>query len=88
MRVALIGNYPWDSTRIKGGVQAAFSYLVKGLDQIEDLQVHILTMTRNQRLEGEHQVLENGSTLHFLPSLPRFEFVRRYRTYQSNLRNT
>jgi hypothetical protein len=30
MRVALIGNYPFESTQIKGGVQAAFVYLVNG----------------------------------------------------------
>jgi glycosyltransferase involved in cell wall biosynthesis len=82
MRVAIVGNYPWDGTRIKGGVQAAFSYLVKGLSQLEDLQVHILTLSKNHQSE-QKQVLQNGITLHLLPALPRFEFVRNYRTYQS-----
>lgn len=82
MRVALVGNYPLDDSRIKGGVQAAFSYLVKGLTQLDDLQVHILTLARNNR-SGQEQVMQNGTTLHFLPALPRFEFARNYRTYQS-----
>lgn len=82
MRVALIGNYPLDSTRIHGGVQAAFAYLVKGLCQIEDLQVHILTLG-GHNLSGQGQVKQNGATLHLLPGLPRFELARNYRTYQS-----
>jgi len=87
MRVAIIGNYPWNGAHIKGGVQAAFSYLVKGLNQIEGLQLHILTMTGNPSLVGE-QKLKNGTTLHLLPSLPRFELAWSYRTYRAYLRDS
>lgn len=84
MRVAIIGNYPLDGTRIKGGVQAAFAYLVKGLIEIDGLQVHILTRA-GQKRPGQDRVEQNGVTVHPLPALPRFEFARNYRTYQSHV---
>ena len=34
MRVAIVGDYPLDSSQMQGGVQAAFAYLVKGLSRI------------------------------------------------------
>jgi glycosyltransferase involved in cell wall biosynthesis len=84
VRVAIVGDYPVDTTRIQGGVQAAFAYLVKGLSQIEGLQVHIITMGRPDLL-GFDRVEQNGVTVHILPVYPRFELARRYRTYQSRL---
>jgi glycosyltransferase involved in cell wall biosynthesis len=65
-------------------VQAAFAYLVKGLSQVDGLQVHIITMGRPDLL-GFDQVEQDGVTLHVLPVYPRFELARRYRTYQSRL---
>lgn len=84
MRVAIVGDYPFDSTQIWGGVQAAFAYLVKGLSQINDLQVHVLTF-RGYDWTGPDRVEQDGITLHLLPLFPRFERARNYRTYQSIL---
>ena len=84
MRVAIVGDYPLDSTQIRGGVQAAFTYLVKGLSRIENLQAHILTFRRRD-WTGPDQVEQNGAILHLLPLFPRFERARNYRTYQATL---
>ncbi|NJN97121.1 MAG: glycosyltransferase family 4 protein [Anaerolineales bacterium] len=84
MRVAIIGDYPLNVARIQGGVQAAFAYLVKGLARIEDLQIHLVTMT-GPRLAGQTQTRPDGVYLHYLPFFPRFEFARNYRTYQTHL---
>lgn len=84
MRVAIVGNYPLDGTRIKGGVQAAFAYLVKGLCEIDGLQVHILTRAGHDR-SGLEQIEQNGVSLHLLPALSRLEFARGYRTYKAHV---
>ena len=84
MRVAIVGDYPWDDAQIRGGVQAAFAYLVKGLSRIDDLEVHILTL-RRRGWTGPDPVGQGGVILHLLPPFPRFERVRNYRTYQSIL---
>jgi glycosyltransferase involved in cell wall biosynthesis len=84
MKVAIVGDYPLDSTRIRGGVQAAFAYLVKGLSRIDGLRIHVLTF-RRPGWTGPDQVEQNGVILHLLPPIPRFERIRNYRTYQSIL---
>jgi glycosyltransferase involved in cell wall biosynthesis len=82
MRIALVGDYPVDSTRIWGGVQAAFFYLVKELSRLDGLDVHVLTMSR-QAVNGDQQLQPFGATLHFIPPFPRFEMARNFRTYQT-----
>jgi len=46
LKVVLMGAYPMDATHINGGVQAAFAYLIKGLSQTNDLDLHILLLTQ------------------------------------------
>ncbi len=82
MRVVLVGDYPLNSSEIWGGEQAAFSYLVKALCQIDDLDVHILKLANSAAAE-RRQKKQDGATLHLLPPLPRFELARRFKTYQS-----
>ncbi|MCQ3944849.1 MAG: hypothetical protein DPW11_03680 [bacterium] len=84
MRVAIIGDYPTDVTQIHGGVQAAFTYLVNGLSQIDDLQIHILTLRGHTHAQHD-PIKQNGVTVHRLPAFPRFELLRNYRVYQSRL---
>ena len=84
MRVAIVGDYPLNDSQIWGGEQAAFSYLVRELCRINDLQVHVLTPASFD-VAGQVRVEENGATLHLLPPFPRFELFRRYRTYQAHL---
>jgi glycosyltransferase involved in cell wall biosynthesis len=77
-----MGAYPMDVAHINGGVQAAFAYLVKGLAQTKDLDLHILTPspTTNTRADT---VKQSNLTIHFLTHYPRFERIRNYKNYQS-----
>lgn len=84
MRVAIVGDYPTNAGQVRGGVQAAFTYLVKGLSRIEGLQTHVLTF-RPSRWSGPERVEQGSVTLHLLPLFPRFERARNYRTYQATL---
>ncbi|HLF25781.1 MAG TPA: glycosyltransferase family 4 protein [Anaerolineae bacterium] len=84
MRVALIGDYPLNSGQVRGGVQAAFMYLVRELCRIEGVQVHVLTQGRpDQRLPLPAD--RPGPIVHILPPFPRLEFARNFKTYQARL---
>jgi glycosyltransferase involved in cell wall biosynthesis len=84
MRVVLLGNFPMDTNQIKGGVQAAYAYLVKGLGKIDNLELHLITF-RPPGWVGAAPNEQNGVAFHFLPKLPRFERFNNYRTYKSVL---
>lgn len=84
MRVAIVGSYPLDNSRIEGGVQSAFVYLVNGLRQIDELNLHILTFG-GRSLQQPERLLQEGLTIHLLPPFPRFELAKNFRTYQAVL---
>jgi hypothetical protein len=84
LRVVMLGDYPLDNTQIRGGVQAVLAYLVKGLSQIEDVEVHVVRF-RPKDWFGPDQKNQGGVTVHFLPPFPPFERLRNFRTYQANL---
>ena len=84
IRVAMVGDYPLNGTRIWGGVEAAFAYLVRELARLDDVDLHVVTLGNPASLK----VVENGhagATLHMLPPIPRFEFARNFQTYQGRL---
>ena len=82
--VALVGSYPLDSNQIKGGVQASYAYLLRGLSRIENLEMHVITFAPSG-WTGLDLIEQDRVTIHLLPSIPRFERLRNYRTYQSYL---
>jgi glycosyltransferase involved in cell wall biosynthesis len=84
VRVAIVGSYPLDSSRVEGGVQSAFAYLVNGLRQIDDLKLHILTFG-GRSLRQSDRLEQGGITFHLLPRFPRFELAKNFRTYQAVL---
>jgi glycosyltransferase involved in cell wall biosynthesis len=84
IRVVMLGNYPLDDSQIRGGVQAVLAFLVKGLSQINELDVHIIRFKPLQ-WTGPDQIRQNNVTIHFLPIPPRFERLRNHRTYQISL---
>lgn len=84
MRVAIVGDYPLDPSRIWGGEQAAFAYLVRGLSKIEGLEIHVVTLSRAATAGTRSE--PNGVTVHALPRLPRGELFRRYPAYRTRLR--
>ena len=82
IRVALVGDYPLDASRIWGGVQSAFIYLVNGLRRIPNLDVHVVTLAPSAS-NGALRIEQEGLTIHLLPPFPRFELARNFRTYQA-----
>lgn len=82
IRVAMFGAYPLDPERMWGGVQAAYAYLVKGLAQMDDLELHVLTLRPSDHT-GPDQVEQAHLTVHLLSPYPRFERLRNYHTYQT-----
>ena len=78
----MIGGYSLDSSQIRGGVQAATSYLLNGLVKIDGLDLHVLTF-RPSGWAGPEQFVKDGVCVHLLPSYPRFERLHGFRRYQS-----
>ena len=66
IRVAMLGAYPLDTVRIWGGVQAAYAYLVKGLAQTDNLDLHVFMLKPSDYTETD-RVKQTNVTLHFLP---------------------
>ncbi|MBI5030573.1 MAG: glycosyltransferase family 4 protein [Chloroflexi bacterium] len=73
-----------NGTRIWGGVEAASTYLVKELAQLDGLDLHIVTLGNPTWTTTNGNKLD-GATVHVLPKFPRLEFARNFRTYQAQL---
>lgn len=84
LRVALLGGYLTDPGIVRGGVQAATTCLFNKLSYIDDLELHVLTWQRSGQ-GGVDRIARDGMTIYLLPSLPRFERLTSYRTYQKIL---
>lgn len=65
MRVVMMGDFPRDPKHIGGGVEAVIVYLLKGLQQFDDLELQVLTLRPD--VAGE-EVSHNGITVHYLPA--------------------
>ena len=48
LKIAIFSRYPRDSSRPKGGVESVTVVLVKALAQLDDLDVHIITLERER----------------------------------------
>jgi len=64
MRVAMIGAYPVDARVVPGGVAAVAHYLVKGLGQLPDLDLHVVCCDPAVRQDFTES--RDGATVHFL----------------------
>ena len=64
MRVAMLGQYPLDESRILGGVEAVMVPLLQGLAHFEDLEVHVLSCQPGVDERVERTV--SGWPLHLL----------------------
>ncbi len=82
--MVIVGDFPLNKSHIRGGVQAAFAYLVKGLSRIEEVELHVFTFGRSN-YTGPDQIEGDGFRLHLLPHFPRFERVWNYQRYQFTL---
>ena len=65
MKVAAFSRYPTDSCRPKGGVESVTVVLVKALAQLDDLDVHIITLERDRNAVAVEQ--DGDVTVHRLP---------------------
>lgn len=65
LKVAIVGPYPLNPYKITGGIQAVNCNLVKGLQNFEDLDLHVITVDFDQETEAFR---ENGITMHYLYS--------------------
>jgi glycosyltransferase involved in cell wall biosynthesis len=70
MRVALVGDYPLNPSKIVGGPQSVFSYLIEGLKSQEDLDLHVVTFSRG--LGSSRTCRRRDVTFHYIafPRLP------------------
>jgi len=77
MRIAMVGPYPADPERPRGGVETSFVNLVSGLVELGGVDLHVLTFTPGEP-DG------NGSGMPFslsrLPARARFNNLELYRT--------
>ncbi len=68
MRIALVGDYPLNPNKIKGGPQAVFAYLIQGLKRFTELELHIVTA--HTTVEHPYTVETDGVHIHYLPYPP------------------
>lgn len=82
MRIVMITDYPRESNRLDGGVQAVASYLVDELRQVPQLELHVLSLERTAGPYTERQ--EDGYVRHFIP-LARFGTLTAFKRDQRNV---
>jgi glycosyltransferase involved in cell wall biosynthesis len=75
MRVALAGHCPLDPDRISDGPQAVFAYLLEGLRQFKELDLHVVSA--HKRVTEPIQFRRDNVTFYFLPH-PRLPFELAY----------
>lgn len=74
LRVALGSIYPYDESRISGGVEAVALYLTHALAKRDDIELHIVSCNRTV---GQSSVEQRDSiTFHWLAQGPRFYGLR------------
>lgn len=69
MRVALVGPYPVDLTRVQGGVESSFSMLVSGLASLSGLDPYVITF--RPALTEPHVTVAEGVTVEYVPGTRR-----------------
>lgn len=62
MRVAMIGQYPLDETRILGGIEATIVPLVHSLATLPDIEMHVVTC--QGYVEDQERTTKGGLPLH------------------------
>lgn len=70
LKIAILTQYPLDSKNVRGGVESSMLGLIEELRKYEDLQLHVVTLTK---LVNKDKIISNGSmTIHYLssPKLP------------------
>lgn len=63
MRIVMMGDYPRDPEHIGGGVEAITLYLLRGLRQFSDLEIHMVTLRSDVT---DSVVSHDGITVHYV----------------------
>jgi glycosyltransferase involved in cell wall biosynthesis len=83
MRVAIIGDFPRDPNKIKGGVEAVVAYLARALVAFPDLEVHTVALKPDMT---EELVVNWGSVIaHYVPAAFRFANLTLHRQNKRRL---
>lgn len=72
MRVALVGPYPADTTKLPGGVSAVTFYVAQGLRHLQDVELHVIAPIKG--IQDDYVVEDGGMTVHYIAS-PRKRLV-------------
>lgn len=70
MKIAILTQYPFDSKKIRGGVESSMVGLIEKLKKYEDLQIHVITSTK--LVDKDKVIHDEKITIHYLssPKLP------------------
>ncbi len=74
VRVALGTVYPYDESRIHGGVEAVALYLVNALAKHSDIDLHVVSCNRKVRCDFSER--RGNVTFHWLPTCPQLYTLR------------
>jgi glycosyltransferase involved in cell wall biosynthesis len=69
VRVALVGPYPLDRTRVAGGVETSFLNLLQGLRETEGVEPHVVTFSTDVAVATTRE--DDGVPIRFLPGTRR-----------------
>src|SRR5215218_6177005 len=84
IRVALGSVYPYDESRIGGGVEAAAVYLAGALAQREDVELHVVSLTR--RVARDLYERRGPIVFHWLPVAPRLQALKSVSEHAARVR--
>lgn len=76
MKVVIVGPYPRNVEKIRGGVEAVILYLTEGLQHFTDLDLHVVTLQNG--IQQETTFSSDRLTVHYLPSASRLSYLTFY----------
>jgi glycosyltransferase involved in cell wall biosynthesis len=76
IRVALVGPYPLDTSRVNGGLEASFASLVEGLACTRDVEPHVITFVPG--LDRPQRSTVGGVGVDYLPGIRRLGTLTLY----------
>ncbi len=76
MKVVILAPYPENVNKVRGGVEAVILYLIEGLQQFKDLDLHVVTLARGT--QQEKVVSSAHLTMHYVPAASRLSYLTFY----------
>ena len=85
LRVLVVGPYPQEEGKTKGGVQAVTYYLTEGLAIRGDMDVHVITLVSGLNSEIK-RVSKNGVHVHLIPNCECFGCLTGFAVVSARIR--